>query len=74
MPTSFAVRPGDAMMVRMKKKKKVAKQEEGYSPAELRIQMHAYIKASALRLRNELRETWKKQQAEKKRARHEITV
>jgi len=56
------------------KKKRSAKRKEGYSPAEMRAHMHAYIKASAERLRKELRETWKKQRAEKRNARHEITV
>lgn len=55
-------------------RKKIQKEKEGYSPEELRVHMHAYIKASAERLRKELRDAWRKQAASKRRARHEIAV
>src|SRR3989338_8327999 len=41
----------------MKKKRT----EEGHSPEEMRVLMHAYIAKSAQRLRKRLREEWKKQ-------------
>lgn len=62
-------------MADMKKKKtpkKAQKKQEGYSPKELNIHMHAYIKDSAKRLRKELQNDRKKQQAQKRRPYHKI--
>jgi len=56
------------------KRKKTQKVKEGYSSEELRVHMHAYIKASAERLRKDLREAWKKRASERRNSRHEITV
>ena len=62
-----------AMMVSMKKQK-IQKKQEGYSPEELDVHMHTYIKASAERLRKELREAWKKQGTQRRRLQHATTV
>lgn len=55
-------------------RKKTQKVKKGYSSEELRVHMHAYIKASAERLRKDLREVWKKRASERRNSRHEITV
>lgn len=53
-------------------KKKKAKRQEGYSPKELNAHMHAYIKASASRLRSEMREARKKRGSVQKRSNRTI--
>ena len=60
-------------MTRMKRKK-AQKVKEGYSSEELRVHMHAYIKASAERLRKDLREAWKKRASERRNSRYGIAV
>ena len=55
------------------KKRKIQKKQEGYSPEELDIHMHAYIKVSAEQLRKELRGA-KKQGAQKRRLYHAIAI
>lgn len=55
-------------------RKKTQKKQEGYSPEELDIHMRAYIKASAERLRKELRKAWKKNASQRRRVPYGVTV
>lgn len=56
------------------KKKKIQKEKEGYTLAEMRALTDRMIDESMDRLRMRLRAAWKKQTVDKRRAPHEITV
>lgn len=60
-------------MVRMKRKKTV-EEKDGYSSAEMRFVMHAYIESSAERLRKRLKEAWERQPTVAHRSRHEVAI
>ena len=56
------------------KKKQGAVKKEGYTLDEVRTLTDKFIDASAERLRNRLREAWKKQDTIRKSSRYGVTV